>query len=154
MLTFIRSRIRIMGVNSRNSGQDLEWKIIINAEVEKWDTFSLCSKHRQWMLLVQEIISLLIESIVWARIMLNTSERLVQIRNVRLDFFNKPADAAYTEGSELPYPMSTENLNHEIELVVTIGKKWNKLIRVRGSGLCVWVCSRVVFDPSWPAGRG
>ena len=79
------------------------------------------------MLLVQEIISLLIESIVWARIMLNTSERLVQIRNVRLDFFNKPADAAYTEGSELPYPMSTENLNHEIELVVTIGKNVTNL---------------------------
>ena len=75
------------------------------------------------MLLVQEIISLFIESIVWARIMRNTSERWVQIRNVRLDFFNKPADAAYTEGSELPYPMATENLNHEIELVVTIGKK-------------------------------
>ena len=79
------------------------------------------------MLLVQEIISLLIESIVWARIMLNMSERLVQIRNVRLDFFNKPVDAAYTEGSELPYPMSTENLNHEIELVVTIGKNGTNL---------------------------
>ena len=34
-------------------------KIIINAEVEKWDTFSLCSKHRLWMLRVQEIIPLL-----------------------------------------------------------------------------------------------
>ena len=95
------------------------------------------------MLRVQETIPLFIESIVWARIMRNTSERWVQIRNVRLDFFNKPADAAYTEGSELPYPMATESLNHEIELVVTIGKKWNKLIRVRGSGLCVWVCSWV-----------
>ena len=74
------------------------------------------------MLRVQEIISLFMESIVWARIMRNTSERWVQIRNVRLDFFNKSVDAAYTEWSELPYPMSTENLNHEIELVVTIGK--------------------------------
>ena len=79
------------------------------------------------MLRVQEIISLFIESIVWARIMRNTSERWVQIRNVRLDFFNKPADAAYTEGSELPYPMATENLNHEIELVVTIGKNGTNL---------------------------
>ena len=34
-------------------------------------------------------------------------------------FFQQTADAAYSEGSELPYPMSTENLNHEIELVVT-----------------------------------
>ena len=67
------------------------------------------------------------ESIVWARIMRNTSERWVQIQNVRLDFFNKPADAANTEGSELPYPMATENLNHEIELVVTIGKNGTNL---------------------------
>ena len=79
------------------------------------------------MLLVKEIISRLIESIVWARIMRNTSERLVQIRNVRLDFFNKPVNVAYTEWSELPYPMSTENLNHEIELVVTIGKNGTNL---------------------------
>ena len=79
------------------------------------------------MLRVQEIISLFIESIVWARIMRNTSERWVQIRNVRLDFFNKSADAAYTEGSELSYPMSAENLNHEIELVVTIGKNRTNL---------------------------
>ena len=51
----------------------------------------------------------------------------MQIRNVRLDFFNKPIDTAYTEGSELPYPMATENLNHEIELVVTIGKNGTNL---------------------------
>ena len=74
------------------------------------------------MLLVQEIIFLFIESIVWVRIMRNTSERCVQIRNVRLYFFDKPADAAYTEWSELPYPLVTENLNHEIELVVTVEK--------------------------------
>ena len=79
------------------------------------------------MLRIQEIISLLIESIVRARIMRNTSERWVQIRNVRLDFFNKPANTAYTEVSELPYPMATENLNHEIELVVTIGKNGTNL---------------------------
>ena len=91
------------------------------------DTFSLCSKHRQWMLRAQEIISLFIESIVRARIMRNTSERSVQIRNMRLDFFNKPADATYTEGSELPYPLVTENLNHEIELVVTIGRNGTNL---------------------------
>jgi len=47
MLTFIRSRIRIMGVNFRNSGQNLERKIKINTEVEKWETFSPCIKHRQ-----------------------------------------------------------------------------------------------------------
>ena len=59
--------------------------------------------------------------------MLNTSERLVQIRNVRPEFFNKPADVAYTEGSELPFLIATENLNHEIELVVTIGKNGTNL---------------------------
>ena len=74
------------------------------------------------MLRVQETIPLFIESIVWARIMRNTSERWAQIRNVRLDFFNKLADAAYTEGSELPYSMATENLNHEIELVLLLEK--------------------------------
>ena len=52
---------------------------------------------------------------------------IVANRNVRLYFFNKPADAAYTEGSELPYPTATENLNHEIELVVTIGKNGTNL---------------------------
>ena len=51
----------------------------------------------------------------------------MKIRNVRLDFFNKPADTAYTEGSELPHPMASENLNHEIELVVTIGKNGTNL---------------------------
>ena len=79
------------------------------------------------MLRVQDIIFLFIESIVWARIMRNTSERWVQIRNVRLNFFNKPADAAYAEWSELTYPMATENLNHEIGLVVTIGKNRTNL---------------------------
>ena len=51
----------------------------------------------------------------------------MQIRNVRLDFFNKSAYAAYTELSELLYPMLTENLNHEIELVVTIGRNGTNL---------------------------
>jgi len=91
------------------------------------DTFSLCSKHRQWMLREEEIIPLFIESIVWARIMRNTSERWVQIRSVRLDFFNKPAAAAYTEWSALPYPIAIENLNHEIELVVTIVRNGTNL---------------------------
>ena len=90
------------------------------------------------MLRVQEIIPLFIESIVWARIMRNTSERWVQIRNVRLDFFNKPADAAYTEGSELLYSMATENLNHEIELVVTIGKNGTNLSESEALDYVFW----------------
>ena len=46
---------------------------------------------------------------------------------MRFDFFNKHAYVAYTEGSELPYPTATVNLNHEIELVVTIGKNGTNL---------------------------
>ena len=38
-------------------------------------------------------------------------------------FFSKPSDAVCPEGAKLPYPLATENLHHEIELVVAIGKK-------------------------------
>ncbi len=37
-------------------------------------------------------------------------------------FFSKPADAVVPDGAEVPYPPQTENLHHEIELVVAIGK--------------------------------
>jgi len=36
-------------------------------------------------------------------------------------FFGKPADAIVTGGGEVPYPSLTQNLHHEIELVVAIG---------------------------------
>lgn len=36
-------------------------------------------------------------------------------------FFTKPADAVCDSGSAVPYPPLTENLHHEIELVVAIG---------------------------------
>ena len=36
-------------------------------------------------------------------------------------FFTKPADAVVADGSMIPFPMNTENLHHEIELVVAIG---------------------------------
>ncbi|MEO1293531.1 MAG: fumarylacetoacetate hydrolase family protein [Pseudomonadota bacterium] len=36
-------------------------------------------------------------------------------------FFTKPADAVVDSGSAVPYPPLTENLHHEIELVVAIG---------------------------------
>ena len=38
-------------------------------------------------------------------------------------FFSKPADAVCPEGTRLPFPLATENLHHEIELVIAIGKK-------------------------------
>ncbi len=37
-------------------------------------------------------------------------------------FFAKPADAVVSNGSAVPYPPRTQNLHHEIELVVAIGK--------------------------------
>jgi fumarylpyruvate hydrolase len=36
-------------------------------------------------------------------------------------FFTKPADAVVTGGTNTPYPPATENLHHEMELVVAIG---------------------------------
>ncbi len=36
-------------------------------------------------------------------------------------FFTKPADAVVTGGADMPYPPGTENLHHEMELVVAIG---------------------------------
>lgn len=37
-------------------------------------------------------------------------------------FFSKPADALVTGGGDAPYPPATNDLHHEIELVVAIGK--------------------------------
>lgn len=37
-------------------------------------------------------------------------------------FFQKPADAVVESGATIPYPSQTENLHHEVELVVAIGK--------------------------------
>lgn len=37
-------------------------------------------------------------------------------------FFTKPPDAVVANDNDVPYPPCTENLHHEIELVVAIGK--------------------------------
>ena len=37
-------------------------------------------------------------------------------------FFQKPADALVLDGGDFPYPSISENVHHEIELVVAIGK--------------------------------
>ena len=42
-------------------------------------------------------------------------------------FFNKPADALFCGGTQIPFPLATENLQHEIELVVAIGKKGTQI---------------------------
>jgi len=36
-------------------------------------------------------------------------------------FFTKPADALVPSGAAIPYPSATQNLHHEIELVIAIG---------------------------------
>ena len=38
-------------------------------------------------------------------------------------FFTKPADAVVDSGTTIPYPPMTQNLHHEIELVVAVGKR-------------------------------
>lgn len=42
-------------------------------------------------------------------------------------FFTKPADAIVTDNESVPYPSRTENLHHEIELVVAIGSQCNEV---------------------------
>ena len=37
-------------------------------------------------------------------------------------FFTKPADALVETGTAIPYPPLTEDLHHEIELVLAVGK--------------------------------
>jgi len=37
-------------------------------------------------------------------------------------FFSKPADSLVTDGSSVPYPPQTQDLHHEIELVIAIGR--------------------------------
>lgn len=37
-------------------------------------------------------------------------------------FFGKPADAIVVDGAAMPYPPQTDDVHHEIELVVAIGK--------------------------------
>jgi len=37
-------------------------------------------------------------------------------------FFSKPRDAIVPQGGDVPFPPATDNLQHEVELVVAIGK--------------------------------
>lgn len=45
-------------------------------------------------------------------------------------FFTKPADAVFDMPEKLPYPPETDNLHHEIELVVLIGKGGTNIAKV------------------------
>jgi fumarylpyruvate hydrolase len=52
-------------------------------------------------------------------------------------FFSKPADAVLTDGADMPYPPGTNNLHHEMELVVALGAGGMD-IPVAGALACVW----------------
>jgi len=42
-------------------------------------------------------------------------------------FFNKPADSVFSGSMQIPFPSATENLQHEVELVVAIGRKGKEI---------------------------
>ncbi|WP_299354902.1 fumarylacetoacetate hydrolase family protein [uncultured Shimia sp.] len=52
-------------------------------------------------------------------------------------FFNKPADCAIPSGRTNPFPVATENLHHEAELVVAIGTGGSD-IAVKDTGRHIW----------------
>lgn len=52
-------------------------------------------------------------------------------------FFSKPADAILPEGTSLPYPPLTDDLNHEAELVVALGSG-GRDIAVEDAAAHIW----------------
>jgi fumarylpyruvate hydrolase len=52
-------------------------------------------------------------------------------------FFTKPADAVVESGSRIPYPPATQNLHHEGELVVAIGKG-GKMVSEEAAQAMIW----------------
>jgi fumarylpyruvate hydrolase len=52
-------------------------------------------------------------------------------------FFTKPADAIVTDGADVPYPSATQDLHHEVEMVVALGAGGSDL-SVEQAGKLVW----------------
>jgi len=52
-------------------------------------------------------------------------------------FFTKPADAIVTDGADVPYPSATNDLHHEVEMVVALGASGSNL-SVEEAGKLVW----------------
>lgn len=52
-------------------------------------------------------------------------------------FFTKPADALVTDGGDVPYPSATNDLHHEVEMVVALG--------AGGANLSVEEAARLVW---------
>ncbi len=74
-------------------------------------------------------------------------------------FFTKPADAVVDSGATIPYPPLTQNLHHEIELVVAIGKggfripRTEALDHVWGYGVGIDLTRRDLQDVAKKAAR-
>ena len=52
-------------------------------------------------------------------------------------FFMKPADAVVISGSTIPYPVATEDLHHEIEMVVAL-KSGGRSIAIEDANKHIW----------------
>lgn len=52
-------------------------------------------------------------------------------------FFSKPADAVVASGSTIPFPSQTQNLHHEVELVIALGEG--------GEDIAVDAAERLIF---------
>jgi fumarylpyruvate hydrolase len=52
-------------------------------------------------------------------------------------FFTKPADALVTDGADVPYPSVTNDLHHEVEMVVALGSGGSDLT-VEQAAATVW----------------
>jgi fumarylpyruvate hydrolase len=74
-------------------------------------------------------------------------------------FFTKPADTVVDSGSTVPYPPLTQNLHHEIELVVAIGRSGFRLApaaaltHVWGYGVGIDLTRRDLQDAAKKAAR-
>ena len=52
-------------------------------------------------------------------------------------FFCKPADAVVSDGADVPYPQATNDLHHEVEMVVALGSGGRDLAPEQSSAL-IW----------------
>ncbi len=52
-------------------------------------------------------------------------------------FFMKPADALVTDGADVPYPGATQDLHHEVEMVLALGRGGRDIAAAQALD-CVW----------------
>ncbi|MEP5761376.1 MAG: fumarylacetoacetate hydrolase family protein [Litoreibacter sp.] len=74
-------------------------------------------------------------------------------------YFTKPADVVVENGAQLPYPVATQDVHHEIELVLAIGRSGagisveNALDHVWGVGAGIDLTRRDIQSVAKKAGR-